>query len=154
MRTLIITLFLANISFGQIANLTAEKLEKAMGDVNCVYMTRGPLEYPEVDDSQTEADECYAKALRVSFLVYEVYYSIAVEEMEYKDVECMDIKVLSSYFLSGFELGDSLSLGSLTWVQFIEWRTWDSFVISEQYDKILLSYKGNGNFEVELLEKK
>ena len=155
MRLISILVFMVLVSspsYSQIIEVKTEKLDKPIADVNCVFISRGSKVYEDVPESPIGADGCKARAYRVSFLVYEIYYSIAIEELTFEDVECMDIKVVNTYFL--IDLGIKMGTGSLKGPLFKGWRSWDSFIISEHGKRMLFKIKGDGIVEIEPIEGK
>lgn len=155
---LIVTLLLLSApSHAQEYPLEIKEWSGEIADVNAVYMTSGPEWYDEEASNeynqQHAADASIGKFYRVYFLVYEIYYSLLIEEMAYSGIEGSNIKSINTSFITGFEIGAKvLKMRRLTNLQFENWDSWNTFLVKESDTLLKIRIKQNGNFSVEKLD--
>ena len=89
---------------------------------------------------------------RVYFLVYEVYYSLLIEEMTYSGIENSDITSKNKSFITGYEIASKFpNLLNLTNLRFIKWTSPTSFIINENETKLKINIKPQEKFTVETI---
>ena len=159
MRSILIaTLLLLSVpSYAREYPLETKEWAGAIANINAVYMTSGPEWFDEKASNeynrQHAADTSIGKYYRVYFLVYEIYYSVLIEEMAYSGVEGSSIKSINTNFITGFEIGEKvLKMRRLTNLQFEKWDSWNSFLVKESDTLLKIRIKQNGNFSVEKLD--
>ncbi len=120
-------------------------------------MTSGPEWVDEKASNEYNqkhaADVSIGKFYRVYFLVYEIYYSLLIEEMAYSGVEGSNIKSINTNFITGFEIGEKVSkMRRLTNLRFENWESWNTFLVKESDTLLKIRIRQNGNFSVEKLD--
>ena len=157
-KLLIITLLLLSTqAHAQEYPLALKEWPGITAEKNTVYMTRGPKWYDEKESDEYNqkhySDVSFGKFYRVYFIVNEIYYSLLIEELEYSGVEGSNIKTTNTYFITGFEIGEKvLKLHRLTNLKFVEWKSWDSFIIKESDTHLKIRLKPNGKITVERMK--
>jgi len=154
---LIILLFLSTSAYAQQYPLALKEWTGTIADLNAVYMTCGQrwfdAESSDKYNQKHHSDVSIGKFYRVYFLVYEIYYSLLIEEMEYSGVEGSKIKSVNTYFITGFEIGTkALKYNRLTDLHFVNWDSWNTFIVKESDTKLKIRIKPQGKFSVEKLE--
>jgi hypothetical protein len=89
--------------------------------------------------------------LRVILLVYEIYYSIAVEEIFYGQTEGEPNEIKYSYFLNGFDVAPLLGRQRFTALKFVQWKTWNQFELEDNDLKFSVRYTPERTFEFKKL---
>ena len=139
----------------QTYTFSPKKLEHSIADVNCIFLSAGPKHYVEVPPAPCCADECRGKSYRVSFLLRETCCNIAIEELYLGGAGCSDIKVVNTFLLTGSDIIHKLrKIHKLTDLKFIRWKSWNSFIIQESDDRLLISALPDGAFKITKLERK
>lgn len=113
---------------------------------------QAPVSIPLEVDSVSTGPRQAGKALRVTLLVYEVYYRIAVEEISYGLTEGDPNVVVGSYFLNGFDVAPHIGQQKLTWLRSVRWHGWNDFELQEQDLRFRVRYRGAGRFEIEAVK--
>ncbi len=142
MRSLIlILLFVVSSSvYAQEQSLELREWSGTTTDENAVFMTRGA----NIESTKT--------FYRVYFLVYEVYYSLLIEEMTYSGIENSDITSKNKSFITGYEIASKFpNLLNLTNLRFIKWTSPTSFIINENETKLKINIKPQEKFTVETI---
>jgi len=140
MRSFILILLfsLSGLVFAQEQRLELRKWSGSTTDENAVFTTRG---------SNIEATKTF---YRVYFLVYEVYYSLLIEEMSYSGIENSDVKSKNKSFITGYEIASKFpKLLNLTNLRFINWVSPTSFIIDENGTNLKINIKPQREFTVE-----
>ena len=140
MRTLIILLLFTSVSFAQTATIGSMKLKDPIADGHYVYMDMGPLKYGQGDELD--------KALRVSLLKYEIYNSIYVEELHFSGGENLNVEVVNVYEVNDTEMKQAFRIDIDQGIRFDVWISWDAFVFESSAGKYIVSFMGDGIFEV------
>jgi len=81
-------------------------------------------------------------------LVYEVYFSIGIDEIEFGAEENEPDRVSASHFLSGVEAAPAIGLKRFTSLQFVRWLGPSEFELREDETMFRVRYKGDGVFEL------
>jgi hypothetical protein len=144
--TTIMVVFIAP-AYTHTINIKVEKSNNPVSDVHRTFMQLGPLQHEEVPEDMYGL-ECRARAFRVSFLLYEFFVDIAIEELEFRSFECKEINIINTYYLLGSEIGPKMCMEGLSQPSFEGWKSWDSFVISEKGTQLLFKIKKYGEFEI------
>ena len=134
--------------------LTPIKWNSTNADVNAVFLTRGPNLFDEEATDEynrkNATDAAIGKFYRVYFLVYEIYYSLLIEELKYSGIEGSDIEIVNTYFVTGFDIGmKATKYGRLTNLQFVAWNSWNTFTIRENDVDLVVRVKPNDKITVE-----
>lgn len=125
MKFLLLPVFISYLLHVQSLELLPKKWEGANASVNCEFLTQGPRFYLP---TEPKSDDCRGFRYRVNFIVHEIYYSLMIEKLSFGGIECMDISLEDSWFYSTFKIGDLLGIrGELASMEFIEWKSVDSF---------------------------
>jgi hypothetical protein len=143
--------FLIAPAYSQTINIHVENRSKPISDLNRIFMQRGPLLHAENSEELLDLDDCKARAYRVSFLLFEFFVDIAIEELAFGSFECKEINVINTYKLFGYRVGTNVGMEGLSEPLFEGWKSWDSFVISEQGKRLLFKIKSDGEIEISII---
>ena len=150
MRTLIlIFILLPGVSFSQTINLQAENYDQKLGCADCVFLSAGPKKFVAPPPNNSGVDTCAAKSYRVAFILNEIYYSIAFDELNHEGVECSDVKIMQTVILNGFDIGNKIaSHNRITDIHFKRWYTWNIFSVEVEGSELFFTILDNGNIEI------
>ncbi len=114
---------------------------------------KSPVSIPlEVIFITTGPRDSGVRALRVIFLVSEVYYSLAIEDVAYGFIEGDDDKITNSYFLDGDNIASIAKRSSLTATNFRRWINWNEFELEDNGTVFRLRYTTERKFEVKVVK--
>lgn len=117
------------------------KLEKLRGhevDLNVYFIATGMY----------NLDDYYR--IRVMFLLSEIYFSVGIEYIKPAEDEIEDPEIVDRVFINGFEIGDQcdIPLGRLVSLKFIEWTSWNEFILDENGYRFRMKYLPGGQIEI------
>jgi hypothetical protein len=111
-----------------------EKLNGHAVDLNVYFMATGMY----------NVDNYYS--IRVMFLLSEIYFSVGIEYIKPAEDEMGDPEIVDRIFINGFEIGDQcdIPLGRLVSLKFIEWTSWNEFILDENGYRFRIKYLPEG----------
>ncbi|KPJ75514.1 MAG: hypothetical protein AMJ54_14710 [Deltaproteobacteria bacterium SG8_13] len=153
-RILLLSLLLfPNAVFSETETFQAKDWDEKLGCVDCVFLSAGPKKFIDIPPSRDGADTCEAKSYRIAFILNEIYYSVAFDELHHQGVECSDIKITNSYFLNGFDVGEKFAKQNrITAIQFKRWYTWNVFSIEVEGVELVCTILEGGKIEINRVE--
>lgn len=129
---------LASVAVAQGADLEARKIDP-IANPNVRFSTVGPYGSGPL--------------LRLSLLLSEVYYSVAVEELYEDPLKEGAPSVEAAYLLPGRSIAVLLEESKLTQLQFVRWRSPVEVELTNGDLRFLLRRTGPGQFEVRRLDR-
>jgi hypothetical protein len=108
----------------------------------------------EVDFLTTGPRDSGTRALRVIFLVSEVYYSLAIEDVAYGLTEGDADTISHSYYLNGIDIASAAGQSSLTALNFRRWIKWNEFELEDNGTVFRIRYTPARKFEVNVVKGK
>ncbi len=117
---------------------------------------KSPISIPlEVAFLTTGPRDSGTRALRIIFLVAEVYYSLAIEEITYGLTTEGDADIISnSYYLNGFDVATAVGQTSFTALKFHKWVKWNEFELEDNGSVFRIRYTPARKFEVTVVKGK
>jgi len=88
-------------------------------------------------------------ARRISLHVYEVYYSLAIDEIVFGASEEEPDRIFASHFFSGFDIAPRIGRSRLTALELVRWVGPREFELREQDLVFRIRYEGDGAISIE-----
>ena len=146
-RILFLLILSLSCALSQSVQLKPEIWTGENASVYCVYLTTGPKYF---EDRPVESDSCFGFEYRVSFIVYEIYYSILIERINFSDIECMDRNIEKSFYFNSFSLSEVLNIrGELGSMEFLDWLSTDSFKVKINKKIYLFKIEVDGKCQIQ-----
>ena len=125
------------------------------GDATFKVDERSPVSIPlTVNTVTTGPRDGGTRALRVSLLVSEIYYSIIVEKITYGMTEGDPDVIAASYLMDGFETAPKIGIARFTNLHFLRWIAWNEFELKEYEQRFRIRYNQDGSFFIKKATKK
>ena len=125
------------------------------GDSTFKIDDKSPVTIPlDVNTVSTGPRDGGTRALRVSLLVSEIYYSIVVEKIAYGLTEGDPDVIAASYYLDGDTIAPKIGLDRFTNLHFLRWISWNEFELQEYKQRFRIRYNQDGSFLIRKVRKK